>query len=1667
MKKRMNRIISLLLVVTTLISISSVNLAFAADTDAEIRVESMNVTASMTTSTDIFVPVKISNNVGFAALDTFFTLPDGWTISNIIYTTRSGEQTIFQTYDVDSEGYKLLDGLTVNATPTTKSFIVVYATTDKADITENGTMCWLKVSIPAAVVDGDYSIAITAKEIVKANDSTVDIKDQFTCTPGTIKVTGGIPVEGVTPSITTQPTGATYTYAPTAPTVTPLTVAASVTQTEGSTLTYQWYSKATEGNAEDTKIEGATEVSYTPSLSAFGTAGYYCVVTNTYNGQKYTATSDVAAVTYNKAALTDDMVRLSATELKYTGGEIGPTVTVTGPVSSDYSVSGNKGTEVGENYSVTVSAAENGNYTGSVNKPWKIVNADLTDVTENQTMTVYNNGKTFALPAITATAVGGKTVNVSYAVTSGGDLITLDSTNKTVTGNASKATGTAVITATISADSHNTVTRTITVTVQNKTDVSNYITLSKKNDAPTTYTEGFNKKLSDFVDAATFTGIASGTSSITYTLNGAVATMDTAITNAGEYTVVATYEDDTQYGTKTVEFTIARATVAVPTAVDNLVYNTNSQTGVVLPAGAKYTLENNTKTDAGDYQATATLTNTTNYMWADETDTAKTIPWSIAKRPIDVSAWTWSTQTSFTYNGSEHSVTLLNTNTDFDKVDVQYTDNAATNVGDSSSHTANATVTVKSDCARNYKLEGTVPTCSWTLNPAEINVSGVSFTAPDLTYNKSAQTVSLSNVPAHVNVSVKEGTDAATQTAANSYNTTFVLAPESTNYTLTGRDSYEIAAAWTIKKATVAVPAAITGLVFDGTEKTGVADPAADAPYTVSGNKQTNAGTDYTATAVLKDKDNYEWIVDGGNTSDDRTIKWSIAKAAALTNLTNDQAKMRYDDTDGLTIDGDTFITGGNASFETSNITVTGDAASALTVTAVSNDVKINLKSSDKDNAGKTATIVVNFTTPNYEGTNKMMITLNITSKTSVGDKITFAGGEVTYNGQHQQPTDATINITPSGTPTWTYVFKDSDGNEVTEMKNAGVYTVTATYEDDDNYGTTDPANFTIKQAEVTITGGTVVAKTYDGTTTAEVTAPTVRGTVSGETLTPGTDFNISNASFENADAGSNKTVSYSVALADTDLAKNYTLTASTGSAKGTITPKSVAVTVDSIDAQTYTGIALKPAVTVTATGTINGYELIKDTDYTVSYSGNTSVGTATATVSTKTGSNYTFTAVNENFTIDPAPLTISGVVIANKVYDATDAAAATAVVFTGLVNSETLTLGVDYTVTAAFADANAGEGKPVSYTVTLTDTAKANNYTLTGGVPGTTTADITKATPTGEPVYTKITSAGKTLADAKLEIGTLTPADGTLTWIDEDGNVMSSDTKVKANRAYTWKYTPDDTTNYNTISGEIVLYVYRAVVPPAIGNAINVARVENGTVKLSTDNARPGRVVTITVSPADGYELESLLIYDTKDNLIQVTDHGDGTYSFVMPNCDVTVKVSFAKVTSDSAISFVDVPADSWYADAVAMMVNKGLFNGTSATTFSPNGNMTRAMLWTVLARMEGVDTTGGANWYEKGMNWAITEGISDGTNPGGNITREQLITMLWRYVGSPSASENSLRVFADVDDISSWATTAMAWATENGILNGINGNALPASNATRAQVAVILMRFVEKFAM
>jgi len=163
---------------------------------------------------------------------------------------------------------------------------------------------------------------------------------------------------------------------------------------------------------------------------------------------------------------------------------------------------------------------------------------------------------------------------------------------------------------------------------------------------------------------------------------------------------------------------------------------------------------------------------------------------------------------------------------------------------------------------------------------------------------------------------------------------------------------------------------------------------------------------------------------------------------------------------------------------------------------------------------------------------------------------------------------------------------------------------------------------------------------------------------------------------------------------------------------------------------------------------------------------------------------------------------------------------------------------------------------------------------------------------------------------------------------------------------------------------------------------------------------------------------------------------------------------------------SFSDVPAGAWYEDAVKFVVQRGLFNGVSETEFAPAANMTRAMLMTVLARLDGTDTSGGETWYEKGMAWAVEKGISDGTSPEKDITREQLVTMLYRYLKYKGLADGSadLSAYSDSGDVSSWAREAMSWAVSAGIITGRTESALvPLGTANRAEVATIFMRFCE----
>ena len=166
---------------------------------------------------------------------------------------------------------------------------------------------------------------------------------------------------------------------------------------------------------------------------------------------------------------------------------------------------------------------------------------------------------------------------------------------------------------------------------------------------------------------------------------------------------------------------------------------------------------------------------------------------------------------------------------------------------------------------------------------------------------------------------------------------------------------------------------------------------------------------------------------------------------------------------------------------------------------------------------------------------------------------------------------------------------------------------------------------------------------------------------------------------------------------------------------------------------------------------------------------------------------------------------------------------------------------------------------------------------------------------------------------------------------------------------------------------------------------------------------------------------------------------------------------------------SFTDVPSGSWYADAVNYVSEKGLMNGTSKNSFSPNATTTRGMIVTILARVEGVNTNG-TPWYAAGQKWAMDNGISDGTNMTGEVTREQLAAILYRYAklkGYATSKSNKLDSFKDADKVSSWAVEAMQWANAESLINGKSNSMLdPQGKATRAETAAILMRFMENIA-
>ncbi len=261
---------------------------------------------------------------------------------------------------------------------------------------------------------------------------------------------------------------------------------------------------------------------------------------------------------------------------------------------------------------------------------------------------------------------------------------------------------------------------------------------------------------------------------------------------------------------------------------------------------------------------------------------------------------------------------------------------------------------------------------------------------------------------------------------------------------------------------------------------------------------------------------------------------------------------------------------------------------------------------------------------------------------------------------------------------------------------------------------------------------------------------------------------------------------------------------------------------------------------------------------------------------------------------------------------------------------------------------------------------------------------------------------------------------------------------------------------------------------------------VENGSVKVSPSKAEKGDTVTVTVTPDDGYALDKLAVYDEDGDKLDLNDKGDGKFTFQMPKGDVSIEVSFAPIEDETPkADFSDVPADAWYAEAVQYVYENGLMTGTSNTTFSPDLTTSRSMIATILWRMAGSPVVNYAmdfadvpadQWYAEAVRWASSEGIVGGYGNGSfgtgdPITREQFAVMLYRFAQKQgydvSVGENTnILSYTDVSSVSEYAIPAMQWAVGSGVITGMGDTLAPQGETTRAQAAMMLMRFSEQYA-
>ena len=264
----------------------------------------------------------------------------------------------------------------------------------------------------------------------------------------------------------------------------------------------------------------------------------------------------------------------------------------------------------------------------------------------------------------------------------------------------------------------------------------------------------------------------------------------------------------------------------------------------------------------------------------------------------------------------------------------------------------------------------------------------------------------------------------------------------------------------------------------------------------------------------------------------------------------------------------------------------------------------------------------------------------------------------------------------------------------------------------------------------------------------------------------------------------------------------------------------------------------------------------------------------------------------------------------------------------------------------------------------------------------------------------------------------------------------------------------------------------------------VTVEDTDNGSIRVSPSRASRGQTVTITVDPDEGYVLDRLIVRDSDGDRIDVEQKSSTRYTFEMPRGKVTIEATFVEGEEENVLPFRDVDTDDWSYNAVVYVTDAGIMSGVSETEFAPNATLTRAMIAQMLWALEDkpvvnylmtYDDVAAGSWYGEAVRWISSQGFMSGYSdaafgPNDPLTREQLCLILYNYAewaGYDVSGGVSLGSYLDAGDASAWAVEALEWALDAGLISGRGENLLvPAGTATRAEIAQIMMNFLEKVA-